>query len=608
MSRGIFTRVKLWWMLATVALFVKVSGVKTHSCHEVKTAFQMRQVGPLKWVPETPGTDADLQICKHKGPTCCTRKMEESYQLAVQRETLQNIRSYSFELKYLIVGHISSFQDTFQSLVSFTMNHTSNLFDSTYKVLAQEASSHVTELFTDLSLFIHGANVSVEAAVQRFYDNLFPLVYSRLVNPGMAELTSELGECLRMTRQDVNPFGPHPRALAQELARALRGSRALSQALAVGADVLNTTEHAALSRECGRALVRMQYCSHCRGLTLIKPCVGYCLNVMRGCLASLSELDLPWRRYIFGLEDLTNSLAGAHDLEMALLGIRNHINDAILYTQLHGPRLSAIVDKVCGQFTEVAPATTTCPPPVTVTTATSASVPASTTSPPSFGQPQQGQLAHMRSSLPLKPSKNDKPRSLKKMFREFMGYIQRYKSFFAALPEMLCEGEMVVDDFSCWSGEDVVQSYLGRAVGNSHQAQRQNPEMKVRSPDSTLVAVKERLVRFNQEMQGKTPQERDRGAWVERGSGMPEGSGDCDDEDGCQGSGDKADVLRGRGRDSSVGGPLGKAPVFVPPRRTPPDTARPNDAVKVRGHAQASAPSLVLSAACLLAALHWHLD
>lgn len=36
-------------------------------------------------------------------------------------------------------------------------------------------------------------------------------------------------------------------------------------------------------------------------------------------------------------------------------------------------------------------------------------------------------------------------------------YLQRYKSFFAALPEMMCEVENVVDDATCWSGEDVVQ-------------------------------------------------------------------------------------------------------------------------------------------------------
>jgi len=41
--------------------------------------------------------------------------------------------------------------------------------------------------------------------------------------------------------------------------------------------------------------------------------------------------------------------------------------------------------------------------------------------------------------------------------REFLMYLQRYKSFFAALPEMLCEGENVVDDSTCWSGDDVVE-------------------------------------------------------------------------------------------------------------------------------------------------------
>lgn len=41
--------------------------------------------------------------------------------------------------------------------------------------------------------------------------------------------------------------------------------------------------------------------------------------------------------------------------------------------------------------------------------------------------------------------------------REFLMYLQRYKSFFAALPEMLCEGENVVDDSTCWSGNNVVE-------------------------------------------------------------------------------------------------------------------------------------------------------
>ena len=41
-------------------------------------------------------------------------------------------------------------------------------------------------------------------------------------------------------------------------------------------------------------------------------------------------------------------------------------------------------------------------------------------------------------------------------------------------------------------------SYTGRVVGNGLHAQRQNPEVKVRSPNPTLAEVKERLERFNQ--------------------------------------------------------------------------------------------------------------
>nr|XP_006637811.2 PREDICTED: glypican-5-like isoform X1 [Lepisosteus oculatus] len=528
MSRGIFSRVVFWWILVAVALLTEVSSLRTPSCHEVKTAFQLRHIGPLKWVPETPGTVMDLQVCKNGGPTCCTRKMEESYQAAVRREALQHIRSYSFELKYLIMGHATTLQDTFQSLISFTRNHTSSLFDSAYKALAREARAHVTELFTDLAHYILGANSTVESAVQRFYDNLFPLVYNRLINPGITELSPQRSECLRMTRQDVNPFGPHPHALAQDLARSLRAGHAFSRALSMGAEVMNKTENMTLTRECGRALVRMQYCSHCQGLTLIKPCAGYCLNVMRGCLASLSELDQPWRSYIATLEDLTNAMAGAHDLELSLLGIRNQINDAILYTQLHGPRLTAIVDKVCGSSAEGGVR----PSPLVMTSS-------DTPEPPAEGQ--YGHMAHL-SSLPLKPSKNDKPRSLKKISREFMSYMQRYKSFFATLPEILCEGEMVQDGFTCWSGEDVVESYTGRLVGNGILAQKQNPEMKVRGPDPMLSELKERLEHFNQKLHGRTPRPR---VWAEAGSGTQEGSADCDDEDGCQGSGEGSRVESG---------------------------------------------------------------
>ncbi|XP_050951710.1 glypican-5 isoform X2 [Labeo rohita] len=512
-------RVNVSWIITVLAVeLATLSAAHAHSCHEVKTAFQVRQIGQLKWVPETPATDVDLSICKHPGPSCCTRRMEESYRAAVLRDTTQNIRSYSFELKYLISAHAVAFQDTFQSLITFSQNHLTSLFETTYSSLMSSISPHIVCLFTDLSRFLQGTgNVSVETAVHCFFDSLFPLVHTHIINPGMAgsigENSSEgkqLGDCLRMTRQDVNPFGSHPKAMADTLASALRAGRVLSLALGVGLEAMNITETAELSRECTRALVRMHYCSHCRGLTLIRACSGYCLNVMRGCLASLSELHNPWRQYVTVLQDLTHIVAGAHNLELALLGIRGQVEEAILYAQLHGPRITATVDKVCGHSSNASSTT------VRTFLPTSVTPPPANSSQEVPGADKIGMLAHLH--------------------REFTGYISRYKSFFSILPETLCEGEMGVDELTCWSGDDVVKSYTARVVGNGVRAQRQNPEVRVRGADPVLMDVKNKLELFNMEIQEIMPGVGHRESWDETGSG--ESSGECDDEDGCEGSGE----------------------------------------------------------------------
>lgn len=41
--------------------------------------------------------------------------------------------------------------------------------------------------------------------------------------------------------------------------------------------------------------------------------------------------------------------------------------------------------------------------------------------------------------------------------REFLAVLLRYRAFFISLPDMLCKGENVVDDSTCWVGTDVVE-------------------------------------------------------------------------------------------------------------------------------------------------------
>ncbi|XP_015726434.1 glypican-5-like isoform X4 [Coturnix japonica] len=432
--------------------------------------------------------------------------------------------------------------EAFESFLRLAENRTRSLFETAYRPMAKEAAEPVKELFTDMSLYILGAETTVENAVLRFFDSLFPLVYSRLINPGITDLSEDYTECLRLTRQDINPFGRYSKNMVTELLKSLWASRMLSRALSLGTEVINNTEHTALTKECSRALVRMQYCPHCQGLTLIRPCVGYCLNVMRGCLASVSELDMQWREYISALEYLTNEMASSHDLEMALTGIWNSINEAILHAQLNGPQLSATVDKVCGE-----------PKQRGGNLSSGRIMPLKEAT-----EAQTLVLAHTglnskRSSLPLKASKNDKSRSLKKICREFISYMKRSRTFYASIAERLCDGDLVMRDSStCWNGEDVVESYTSRIVSSGLKAQSNNPELKVRGLDPLISNLIDKLQNFNQLVAEKAKLKLERWTSQDAGSGGGrseelETSGDCDDEDGCQGSGDRihtADILK----------------------------------------------------------------
>lgn len=63
-------------------------------------------------------------------------------------------------------------------------------------------------------------------------------------------------------------------------------------------NILSTPLQVSLSPECTKALMRLVYCPHCRGLASAKPCSNYCSNVMKGCLANQADLDTEWQNLI----------------------------------------------------------------------------------------------------------------------------------------------------------------------------------------------------------------------------------------------------------------------------------------------------------------------
>ncbi|XP_064817383.1 glypican-5-like [Oncorhynchus masou masou] len=318
---------------------------------------------------------------------------------------------------------------SFESLMKASENHTNLVLQASYRNMAGEASGLVRELFTDVGLFLLGSELNVDDITSRFFDALFPLVYHHLINPSLSRVTPGYAECVRSARRDLTPFGAAPGVLANQIGKSGVGGRVLLQALHLGVEVINTTDRLVFSRECRRALLRMQYCPHCHGLTLSKPCMGYCLNVMRGCLASMAEVDPHWREFVRSLEGLSARMHGTQDLEQVLLGVHAVVHDAVAHAQRNGPHLSAQVYKVCGRPSRQ---------------------PAQSVS----GQ-QDGE------SIPLKAFIRETGNSLATRRKEFLSSLRLYRTFYGGLADQLCVNQLAsTDGLACWNGADVVKSPL----------------------------------------------------------------------------------------------------------------------------------------------------
>uniref|UniRef100_A0A7N8XWK4 Glypican 5a n=1 Tax=Mastacembelus armatus TaxID=205130 RepID=A0A7N8XWK4_9TELE len=481
-----------------------------NKCDEVRKVFQLRQIGPSQLLPLSPRPGSDLQVCMSKNLTCCTKKMEEKYQVAARRDIQNLFQTSSISLKLLISRYVAVFQDTFEILLRQAENHTLDLLQESYPSMANRAVAPVRELLTDIGLFLLGSELGVDDFVQRFFDALFPLVYNHLITPGLGDITQGYSECVRSLSRDLRPFGGVPSLLADQISRSGVSGKLLLQALHLGIEVINTTDHLQLSRECRRGLLKMHYCPHCQGLTQSKPCMGYCLNVMRGCLASMAEIDTHWREFVHSLEGLSARMHGPQDLEQVLLGLHTLLKDALGHAVKNGPQLSAQVHSLCGQ--------------------------------PSRKPAHSVSIQHSssREGAPLKAPVRVSGDSLTVRRRDFLNSLRHYRTYYGGLADQLCVSELASGDgLSCWNGTDTVKSYTLRVVGNGIKAQSANPEVKVKEADPVINQIIDKLKHINQLLQGKSIPKLGSLDQIETGSGDAEGhySGDCDDEDGCAGSG-----------------------------------------------------------------------
>ncbi|KAM9794972.1 glypican-3 [Neosynchiropus ocellatus] len=489
-----------------IQMFLQLGG-QAPNCQEVRAVFQTLHPGS-KWVPESPVSGTDLQVCQTKGPTCCSKKMEERYQVAARSNMESGLQAVSAQLKRLIIQNAAIFQEAFDLVLRHGRNSTLAMLKSEFPALGGAAQSLVGQLFLDMSLYILGSDSTVDQMVTLLYSRLFPLTYRRLLGGSGPPLPEE---CVKEVWKESGAFGPYPKLMMTRLAQSLLATRVFLQALNLGIEVVNTTDHLRPTRDCGRALLRLWYCPHCQSLLGPPVCRGFCQAVMQGCLGGAAEVQPHWSTYIEGLGKLAGGMRGEQDMEAVVLRLPSMVKLAIKHAVNSRSRVSTLVSGKCGQSPQ-RPARSVASPPL-----------------------QPPAAAAVRNTQPL----HDTDETLAGLRREFISNLRGFSSFYSGLGEALCSREPAPGNYSlCWNGQEMTDRFVGTSPKrpSSGSDSRSN-----KAPEPVISQIIDKLKHINQLLRIVTVSEkrwraRSRGAegWSEE---LEEGfqSGDCDDEDECTG-------------------------------------------------------------------------
>ncbi|GFY52520.1 glypican-5 [Trichonephila inaurata madagascariensis] len=471
----------------------------------ILSSFKKSEIASEVFCSCKPLKGKDLNLCP-SSQTCCSKSMESKFEEAGRKDLKNLLQGADSYLKTLISTSATKFGDTFLEMVQVAENSTNALFLDVYQSIEAQSRVPLGQLFADLLAYMSGKDVDLEERASSFFDSLFPIAYHHSVNSNQKDFSESFKECLRDAQVEIRPFGELSEKIASQISRSFEAARTFLEALQLGLEVINTTEHMDFGPECSEAFVRLAYCPQCQGFLQAKPCAGLCLNVVRGCLASVSELDDSWSEYVSALERLTSGMVGIYNIEHVLSTLDTKISETVSYLMANSAEVSKRVKDKCGTprrvSRELSPAT------------------------PGSSMP-----------FAMRPVSDT---SLYMMLQNFVQKVAESKDFYANLADRLCsDGQLVTKgDLNCWNGSGLAE-YTKTVAGIGVSAQKYNPEMKSpRVRDVTVSTLADKLQHVKQILNARvTSVPQSDSSVVGEGSGSGAWWKTSDDEDYAQASG-----------------------------------------------------------------------
>ncbi|KAI4897294.1 hypothetical protein NFI96_024654, partial [Prochilodus magdalenae] len=355
----------------------------------------------------------------------------------------------------------------FDMVLRLGRNSTLAMLKEEFPALGGASSGAVNQLFLDMSLYILGSDANVDDMVTSFFSRLFPLAYRRLLGNGAAPGASE--DCLKGAWREGSAFGSYPKLMMTRLSRSLPATRIFLQALNLGIEVVNTTQHLRAGRDCGRALLRLWYCPHCQGLLEARPCKALCLTTMGACLGGAAEVQPHWRSYVEGLGTLDSAMRGEQDMEAVVLRLHVIIKLALKHAVGAKSKVNTQVSGACAHTPQRAARAV-------------ASSAEHTLASPVARSPQS--------------SNSDPDQTLVGRRREFIQSLRSFSLFYGGLGEALCNREpSALNSSLCWNGQEMTDKFPGPGLRRAHP---HGSETKQKPPEPVISQIIDKLKHINQ--------------------------------------------------------------------------------------------------------------
>lgn len=455
-----FIQVLSLFFLSAVPLSADNANGKARSCTEVRQ-FYTGKGFTLNGVPQTEISGEHLRICP-QGYTCCTSAMEETLSNLSRREFEGLVREAGRSLQATLNAQYRSFDTYFTELLNRSERSLQDFLSETLGALYSRNARLFQDLYADLRRYYRGSALNLDETLNEFWGRLLERLFKSHTSDYV--LSEDYLDCVSKQTELLRPFGDIPRDFKPKVTTTFVTARSFVQGLTVAGEVVRKVSQVPLSPECTRAMMKLLYCPHCRGLASVKPCANYCSNVMKGCLANQADLDSEWQNLMDTMLQVASSFSVEPSIDVVISSIPLRMAEAIVYLQENLETFTTKVFQTCG-----AP-----------------SVASTHSSAPEEGKKTVKPLI----AVEYIPSPTAAVR-LEMQISDVSSKMREMQQYWVQLPAALCSSKVASGtsstDDKCWNGMTKAK-YLPGVMGDGLANQINNPEVDIdiTKPDMTI--------------------------------------------------------------------------------------------------------------------------